>query len=128
MNVMSMPLAMSNFCCLMMDGNIAPSVRGLNTTIVTGAGSAARADDPSSIVNTAIAGTSSFMFAPAARPACRHPGALPCDRRGMVLNSPSSFKMRIRNAPNRLIAETGRAPLSCGSGRRIVVKRACTPI
>src|SRR5580704_11560064 len=32
---MSMPLAISYFCCLMMAGNTAPSEGGVNTTIVT---------------------------------------------------------------------------------------------
>src|SRR5215831_13531640 len=43
---MSMPLAMSYFCCLMMAGNTAPSEGGVNTTIVTLEVSAASAAEP----------------------------------------------------------------------------------
>src|SRR5947207_2691366 len=51
---MSTPLAMSNFCCLITDVTIEPSDAGVNTTIVTGTGWAARAAERREILEFAL--------------------------------------------------------------------------
>src|SRR5271169_1473092 len=102
---MSMPFAISYFCCLMTVGNTAPSEGGLNTTMVIGTGPAARALPPvvTNAARTATVAIANFFMSPSRppcalfvkphrryKPALRYKSALQV--LGMVLDKGAPFK------------------------------------
>ena len=99
-----MPLAISNFCCLMIEGKTAPSDGGLNTTMVIGAGSAAQAGcaiRAASVADVTITAANLLMSPPPPRPT-PVASALAYNSQDMVLDKLKSFKACARMVANCL--------------------------